>query len=366
MKRRIFSIMVTLLACGVLLAPVLSHAKTGVIMHDHGAPGMYDTTAGYLTYDDNAFYGLKLFLRHMVMMNVIPNLVIGGPPPTSGTVVDKGTTYFPEDWTKGYRHAVPECQENGGGSGGLNCLEDLDCTSPDTCEVALNIIHSTSTATATGGSASLTDTAQDFSSYKGGGHVIIAGIDEGQDTWWGFIGAGGTTDTVEIYSDPGLTTRGWCSGTAPGSATVDYWLREDPTPLVDSWGDPPADYADLVVRHTDSHYGEHYRLLNAGPGFTNPPAGPDKNFDEDVGMSYNSSWSNIGGYEPSFFQIYPQMNNVRDGLWATYGAALTDGGGGTKEDFIRITQGIDYQFSDDPTKGQCVDMMGHGNWNLLF
>jgi hypothetical protein len=135
---------------------------------------------------------------------------------------------------------------------------------------------------------------------------------------------------------------------------------------VDSWGDPPADYADLVFRHTDSHYGEHYRLVGAGPGFTNPPAGPDKNFDEDVGMSYNSSWSNMGGYEPSFFQIYPQMNNVRDDLWATYEAALTDGGGGTKEEYIRITQGIDYQFSDDPTKGQCVNMMGMTTGTYCF
>jgi hypothetical protein len=134
MKRRIFLMTRTLLACGFLLAPARSQAKTGVIMHDHGAPGMYDTTAGYLTYDGNAFYGLKLFLRHMVMMRIIPNLVIGGPPPTSGTTVDKGTTYFPGDWTQGYRFAVPECQEMGGGSGGLNCLEDVDCISPDTCE----------------------------------------------------------------------------------------------------------------------------------------------------------------------------------------------------------------------------------------
>ena len=81
MKRTIFLMTITLLACGVLLSPALSQAKTGVIMHDHGAPGMFDTTAGYLTYDDNAYYGLKLFLRHMIMMKIIPNITILGPPP---------------------------------------------------------------------------------------------------------------------------------------------------------------------------------------------------------------------------------------------------------------------------------------------
>ncbi len=74
MKKNIVSILVILMACGVLFLPATPQAKTGVIMHDHGAPGMFDTTSGYLTYDDNAYYGLKLFLRHMIMMSIIPNI----------------------------------------------------------------------------------------------------------------------------------------------------------------------------------------------------------------------------------------------------------------------------------------------------
>jgi hypothetical protein len=360
MKKNIIPIMIALLACVVLFLPATSQAKTGVIMHDHGAPGMYDTTADYLTYDDNAYYGLKLFLRHMIMMKIIPNISILGPPPTSGTSGDAGTSYFPVDSSKGHKFAVPECQEQGGGSGGLNCYSDANCTSPDTCEVDINIIDSTSTSTDQGsGDAFLTETGEDFSSYKGGNHVIITGIGEG--TWWGFIGAGGANDTVHVYNSPTRDTRGWCSGTAPDSNTEKYWLRKDPTPFMDSWGDAPADYESLTFFHADSHYGEHYRLAAAGPGYTDPPAGPDKNFDEFGGMDYYGNWQSIGGYEPAFFQIYPQMNNVRDDLWASYETALTDGGGGTKEEYIRITQGIDYQFSDDPTKGQCVNTMGLSN-----
>ena len=365
MKNNIFSILVALLACGILLAGTTSQATTGIIIHDHGAPGKYDSTLDpFLAHDDNAYYGLKLFLRHMIMMNVIPNIAILGPPPTSGTAGDAGTYYFPVDHFKGYKFAVPECQDKGGGSGGLNCYKDADCISPDTCEVALNIIDSTSTATDTGGNALLTETGKDFSSRKDGNYVIIAGI--GAGTWWGFIGTGGVNDTVHIYNSPDRDTRGWCSGTVPGSNTVKYWLREDPTPFMDAWGDPPADYASLMFFHTDSHYGEHYRLLGAGPGYTDPPAGPDKNFDEFGGMDYYGNWQNMGGYEPSFFQIYPQMRNVRDDLWTNYETELTDGGGGTKEDYIRTTQGIDYQFSNDPIKGQCVDIMGISNGDVCF
>jgi hypothetical protein len=52
--------------------------------------------------------------------------------------------------------------------------------------------------------------------------------------------------------------------------------------------------------------------------------------------------------------------------WAAYETELTDGAGGTAEDYIHITQGIDYQFSDDPTKGQCVNMMGMSNGDFCF
>jgi hypothetical protein len=174
MKRRIFLIMVTILACGVLLAPAMSQAKTGVIMHDHGAPGKIDDTADpYIGHDDNFLYGLKLFLRHMIMLNVIPNITIGGPPPTSGGAADIGTTYFPTDHFKGYTYAAYECA--GGSESGLDCYVDSDCDG-GTCEVSLNIIDSTSTATDTGSSASLTETGQDFSSYKAGNHVILAGM----------------------------------------------------------------------------------------------------------------------------------------------------------------------------------------------
>jgi len=363
MKKKLFpKIVIIFLGSVFLLVPSVSQAKTGIIMHDHGAPGMFDTTADYLPYDDNAYYGLKLFLRHLIMMKVIPNITIGGPPPTSGTTFDAGTFYFPVDYYKGFRFAEPECQ--GGLSGGLNCLSDADCGS-GTCTVALNIIDSISTSTDQGsGDAFLAETGMNFSSFKGGNHVIIASFDEGD--WWGFIGAGGADDTVEIYNSPARDTRGWCGGSAPNANTIRYWLREDPTPFMDVWGDPPGDYANLIFYHTDENYGEHYRLLAAGPGYTNPPAGPDKRFDEFGGMDYYNNWQNIGGYEPSFFQIYPQMNNVRDELWANYETELTDGGGGAKEDYIRITQGIDYQFSDDPTKGQCVNMMGMSTGTFCF
>jgi hypothetical protein len=224
MKRIIFSITVTLLACTLLLSPTMSQAKTGVIMHDHGAPGKIDHTADpYIGHDDNFKYGLKLFLRHMIMMHIIPNITIGGPPPTSGGAADIGTTYFPVDHLKGHTYADYECA--GGSEAGLNCYVDSDCDG-GTCDVSLNIIDSISTGTDTGSSASLTETGQDFSFYKSGDHVILAGTDFG--TWWGFIGAGGANDTVHIYNSPARDTRGWCGPTTPG-ATEDYWLTPHPS-----------------------------------------------------------------------------------------------------------------------------------------
>ena len=100
MRKKLFSTIVIIFGSVFLLVPSVSQAKTGIIIHDHGAPGMFDTTADYLPYDDNAYYGLKLFLRHLIMMKVIPNITIGGPPPTSGTTFDAGTFYFPVDYYK--------------------------------------------------------------------------------------------------------------------------------------------------------------------------------------------------------------------------------------------------------------------------
>jgi hypothetical protein len=103
---------------------------------------------------------------------------------------------------------------------------------------------------------------------------------------------------------------------------------------MDTWGDPPADYSPLAWKRADEHYGERWNLPFAGPGYSDPPAGPDKNFDESGFMSSYSSWMNMGGYEPSFFQIYPQMVNARNTTWAAYETELTDGAGGTAEDYL--------------------------------
>lgn len=63
------------------------------------------------------------------------------------------------------------------------------------------------------------------------------------------------------------------------------------------------------------------------------------------------------------------MNNVRDTIWANYKTLLTANPSppdSDKEVYIRLTQGVDYQFSEDPTAGVCEENGGGTGGTACF